>query len=116
CSADLIELEPCPNEASPIGISSSAMPEPVSLTLRYCPPDAVQPTLSQISPPCGVNLIEFDSRLSTICRVARSSPQILGMPCSNTSWMVMPRLEARNFSRWWQSPTTWTNDTASSLS
>src|ERR1700686_458239 len=85
CSADLIELEPWPNEASTIGISSSAMPEPVSLTLRYCPPDAVQPTFSQISPPCGVNLIEFDSRLSTIWRVARSSPQIRGMPCSNTS-------------------------------
>src|ERR1700716_1644958 len=66
CSADLIELEPWPNEASTIGISSSAMPEPVSLTLRYCPPDAVHPTFSQISPPWGVNLIEFDSRLSTI--------------------------------------------------
>jgi len=39
-----------------------AMPEPVSLTLRYCPPDAVHPTFSQISPPCGVNLMEFDSR------------------------------------------------------
>src|SRR5882757_54263 len=99
CSADLIELEPCPKEASTIGISSSAMPEPVSLTLRYWPPEAVHPTFSQISPPCGVNLIEFDKRLSTICRVARSSPQIRGMPCSNTSWMVMPRLLARSFSR-----------------
>src|ERR1700736_3761363 len=66
CSADLIEFEPWPNEASTIGISSSAMPEPVSLTLRYCPPDAVHPTFSQISPPCGVNLMEFDKRLSTI--------------------------------------------------
>ena len=69
------------------------------MTLRYCPPDAVQPTFSQISPPCGVNLMEFDNRLSTIWRVARSSPQIRGMSCSNTSWMVMPRLEARSFSR-----------------
>src|ERR1700709_341591 len=66
CSADLIELEPWPNESNTIGISSSAMPEPVSLTLRYWPPDAVQPTFNQISPPCGVNLIEFDNRLSTI--------------------------------------------------
>ena len=82
-----------------MGISSSAMPEPVSLTLRYCPPEAVHPTFSQISPPCGVNLMEFDNRLSTICRVARSSPQIRGMLCSNTSWMVMPRLEARSFSK-----------------
>src|SRR3954463_11732493 len=38
CSADLIEFEPCPNEASTIGISSSEMPGPVSLTLMYCPP------------------------------------------------------------------------------
>src|ERR1700748_941678 len=66
CSADLIELEPWPNEASTIGISSSAMPEPVSLTLRYWPPDAVHPTFSQISPLWGVNLIELDNRLSTI--------------------------------------------------
>jgi len=80
CSADLIELEPWPKEASTIGISSSAMPEPVSLTLRYCPPDAVQPAFSQISPPCGVNLIEFDRRLRTIWRMARSSPQIRGIP------------------------------------
>src|ERR1700730_12164919 len=85
CSADLIELDPWPKEASTIGISSSAIPEPVSLTLRYCPPDAVHPTFSQISPPCGVNLIEFDNKLRTIWRVARSSPQIRGMPCSNTS-------------------------------
>src|SRR6202451_4840890 len=35
CSADLIELEPWPNEASTIGISSSARREPVSLTLIY---------------------------------------------------------------------------------
>src|SRR5437879_6037135 len=116
CSADLIELEPWPNEASTIGISSSAMPEPLSLTLRYCPPEAVQPTLSQISPPCGVNLIELDNKLSTTWRVARSSPQILGMPCSNTSWMVMPRLDARSFNRWWESATTCTSDTASSFS
>src|SRR6516165_1788110 len=66
CSADLIEFEPWPNEASTIGISSSGMPEPVSLTLRYCPPDAVQPTFSHISPAWGVNLIELDNRLSTI--------------------------------------------------
>src|SRR5262249_52923263 len=85
CSADLIELEPWPHAASTIGISSSGIPEPLSLTLRYCPPEAVQPTLSQISPPCGVNLIELDKRLSTIWRVARSSPQIRGMPCSKTS-------------------------------
>ena len=82
----------------------------------YWPPEAVQPTLSQISPPCGVNLIEFDSRFSTIWRTARSSPQTRGMPCSNTSWMVMSLLEARSFNRWWQSATTLTTDTASSLS
>src|SRR6266508_6218487 len=63
CSADLIELEPCPNEASTIGISSSGMPGPVSLQLRYWPPDAVQPTLSQISPPGAVNLMALDKRL-----------------------------------------------------
>src|ERR1700709_137371 len=50
CSADLIELEPCPNDASTIGISSSAMPVPVSFTLMYCPPAAVQPALSQTAP------------------------------------------------------------------
>src|SRR5580658_8240666 len=66
CSADLIEFEPWPNEASTIGISSSGMPGPVSLTLMYWPPEAVQPTLSQISPPCGVNLIALDSRLRQI--------------------------------------------------
>ena len=44
------------------------MPGPLSLTLMYCPPAAVQPTLSQISPPCGVNLIALDSRLRQICR------------------------------------------------
>src|SRR5262249_40819079 len=63
CSADLIEFEPWPNDASTIGISSSGMPGPVSLTLRYCPPDAVHPTLSQISPPCGVNLMALPRRL-----------------------------------------------------
>src|SRR5205814_1636534 len=31
CSADLMEFEPCPNEASTIGISSSGIPGPVSL-------------------------------------------------------------------------------------
>ena len=76
CSADLIEFEPWPNDASTIGISSSGMPGPVSLTLMYWPPDAVQPTLSQISPPCGVNLIAFDRRLRQIWRTARSSAQM----------------------------------------
>jgi len=28
----------------------------------YWPPEAVQPTLSQISPPCGVNLMALDRR------------------------------------------------------
>src|SRR5436305_6795290 len=63
CSADLIELEPWPNDASTIGISSSAMPDPVSLTLRYWPPDAVHPALSQISPPCGVHLTGVDNKV-----------------------------------------------------
>ena len=31
---------------------------------RYCPPAPVQPTLSVISPPCGVNLMALVSRLS----------------------------------------------------
>ena len=91
---------------STIGISSSGMPGPVSLTLMYWPPDAVQPTFSQISPPCGVNLMAFDSRLRQICRTARSSAHSRGMSGSNTSWMVMPRLPARSLSRWWQSSTT----------
>src|SRR5580693_5684956 len=99
CSADLIEFEPWPNEASTIGISSSGMPGPVSLTLMYWPPDAVQPTLSQISPPCGVNLMALDNRLRQICRTARSSPHSFGRSGSNISWMVMPRLPARNFRR-----------------
>ena len=38
CSADFIELLPWPNEASTTGISSSAMPVPLSFTLTYCPP------------------------------------------------------------------------------
>ena len=54
------------------------MPGPVSLTLKYCPPEAVQPTLIQMSPPCGVNLIALDSRLSAIWRIARSSAQTRG--------------------------------------
>src|SRR6516165_553940 len=66
CSADLIEFEPWPNEASTIGISSSGMPGPVSLTLMYWPPDAVQPALSQISPPWGVNLMALPSKLRQI--------------------------------------------------
>jgi hypothetical protein len=48
--------------------SSSGMPGPESLTLRYCPPDEVQPTLIVISPPGGVNFTAFESRLSTIWR------------------------------------------------
>src|SRR6202163_2057882 len=84
CSADLMEFEPCPNEASTIGISSSGIPGPVSLTLRYWPPEAVQPTLSQISPPGGVNLMAFDKRLRQIWRTARSSAQSRGMSASNT--------------------------------
>src|SRR5665811_1633746 len=59
CSADLIELEPWPKEASTIGISSSGMPGPVSLTLMYWPPEAVQPTFNQTSPPCGVNSVSY---------------------------------------------------------
>src|SRR5580700_7103129 len=89
CSADLIEFEPWPNDASTIGISSSGMPGPVSLTLMYWPPEAVQPTLSQISPPCGVNLMALDKRLRQICRTARSSPHNFGRSGSNISWMVM---------------------------
>ena len=111
CSADLIEFEPWPNEASTIGISSSGMPGPVSLTLMYCPPEAVQPTLSQISPPCGVNLMALDSRLRQIWRTARSSAHSRGMSGSNSSCIVMPRLLARSLSRWWQSSTTRLSDT-----
>src|SRR3984893_943786 len=85
CSADLIEFEPWPNEANTIGISSSGMPGPVSLTLMYWPPEAVQPTLSQISPPWGVNLMALDKRLRQICRTARSSPQSFGRSGSNIS-------------------------------
>src|SRR5665811_1103581 len=73
CSADLIEFEPWPKEESTIGISSSGMPGPVSFTLMYWPPEAVQPTFNQTSPPCGVNLIAFDNRLRQIWRTARSS-------------------------------------------
>src|SRR6202140_3713645 len=90
CSADLIEFEPWPNEASTIGISSSGMPGPVSLTLMYWPPEAVQPPLSQISPPWGVNLMALDKRLRQIWRTARSSPHSFGKSGSNISWMVMP--------------------------
>ena len=72
------------------------MPGPVSLTLMYWPPEAVQPTLSQISPPCGVNLIALDRRLRQIWRTARSSAHSRGRSGSNTSWMVMPRLRARS--------------------
>src|SRR6202034_3941975 len=105
CSADLIEFEPWPNEASTTGISSSGMPGPVSFTLMYCPPDAVQPTLSQISPPCGVNLMALERRLRQIWRTARSSAHSFGISGSNSSWMVRPRLPARSLSRWWQSST-----------
>ena len=66
CSADLIEFYPWPKEASTMGISSSGMPGPVSLTLMYWPPDAVQPALSQISPPWGVNLMALPSKLRQI--------------------------------------------------
>ncbi len=65
----------------------------------YWPPDAVQPTFSQISPPCGVNLIALDNRLRQIWRSARSSAHSRGRFCSYTSWMVMPRLVARSFNR-----------------
>ncbi len=116
CSADLIEFEPWPNEASTTGISSSGMPGPVSFTLIYWPPEAVQPTLSQISPPCGVNLMALERRLRQIWRTARSSVHSRGMSGSNNSWMVMPRLPARSLRRWWQSSTTRDSDTASSLS
>src|SRR5580704_10248891 len=74
-------------------------PAPVSLTLMYWPPEAVQPTLSQISPPCGVNLMALDKRLRQIWRTARSSPHSFGRSGSNISWMVMPRLPARSFRR-----------------
>src|SRR5215470_17545608 len=35
CSADLMALDPCPKESRTIGISSSGMPGPLSLTLMY---------------------------------------------------------------------------------
>ena len=88
CSAVLMASEPRPNDCSTIGISSSGMPGPVSLTLRYCPPEEVQPTLTPISPPCGVNLIALESRLSTICRSARSSAQSRGRVGSIISRIV----------------------------
>src|SRR5579864_5394135 len=66
CSADLMEFDPWPNDASTIGISSSGMPGPVSFMLTYWPPEAVHPALTQISPPCGVNLIAFDSKFRQI--------------------------------------------------
>src|SRR5579883_1014870 len=51
CSADLIELEPWPKEASTIGISSSGMPEPVSfaqiLPARRGPAD-LEPDLAAL--------------------------------------------------------------------
>ncbi len=116
CSADLIEFDPCPKEASTIGISSSGMPGPVSFTLTYCPPDAVQPALSQISPPCGVNLMALPRRLRQICRTARSSAHSRGISVSNISWMTMPRFLARSCSRCAHSLTTYASDTGSSLS
>src|SRR6202140_4264967 len=83
CSADLIELEPWPKEASTIGISSSGIPGPVSLTLMYWPPEAVQPTFTHTSPPCGVNLIALDNKLRQICLTARSSAHSRGISASN---------------------------------
>jgi len=59
--------------------------EAVSLTLRYWPPDVVQPTLSQISPPGGVNLMALPRRLRQIWRIARSSAQSRGRSWSNAS-------------------------------
>jgi hypothetical protein len=44
----------------------------------YWPPEAVQPTLSQTSPPDGVNLIAFDRKFRQTCRSARSSAQSRG--------------------------------------
>src|SRR5882757_2663821 len=116
CSADLIEFDPCPKEASTIGISSSGIPEPESFMLIYCPPDAVHPTLSQISPPGGVNLIAFPKRLRQIWRMARSSAHKGGRSGSNNSWTTRRRLLARMPSRWLHSATTVARDTTASLS
>jgi hypothetical protein len=68
-----------------MGISSSGMPEPVSWTVKYWPPDAVQPTFTQISPPRGVNLMAFPKRFRQICRTARASTQSCGMSFSYSS-------------------------------
>ena len=58
CSADLIEFEPGRGaEASTIRDFLLGNAGPRVPTLICCPPDAVQPALSQISPPCGA---EFD--------------------------------------------------------
>src|SRR5207244_5978115 len=79
------------------GVQTCALPisGPVSLTLMYWPPEAVQPTLSQTSPPDGVNLIAFDRKFRQTCRSARSSAQSRGSSGSNVSCTVMRSEERR---------------------
>ena len=107
CSAVLIASEPRPNEDITVPSSSSGMPGPESLTLRYCPPDEVQPTLIVISPPGGVNFTAFESRLSTIWRSARSSAQRRGRESSIRLAKVWPLLRARRVIMWRHSSTVW---------
>jgi hypothetical protein len=52
--------------------SSGAMPTPVSLTDTSTAP-SFGTAATSIRPPSGVNLIAFDNRLRTTCRIFRSS-------------------------------------------
>src|SRR6266478_3915996 len=66
----------CLNSSNTASRSSGAMPTPVSLTdTSTAPLSSAAPT--SIRPPSGVNLIAFDSRFKSTCRIFRSSPRIV---------------------------------------
>jgi hypothetical protein len=53
-----------------LAIKTAEQGSGLGLPIVKGPPDEVQPTLTTISPPGGVNLIAFDRMLSTIWRTA----------------------------------------------
>ncbi len=80
----LILLSTWPKEAIAFGISSAAIPIPVSAIVRTKSP-SLRNVERHTRPPSGVNLTALERRLSTICRKRRGSTRTSEMSSSKNS-------------------------------
>ena len=85
----LPDVAVCRNGSSAASMSFSLMPTPVSRTRSTASPLSANAVDTITWPPGPVNLIEFDSRLSTIWRSERSSATTCGSPGVSEVRMMM---------------------------